>query len=205
MTKNNIKTKDKIIEVSKKLFAEKGFYGTSIKDICDLADANISAVNYHFASKSKLFQEIVDNITQSCLSNVLNIIETPADNFEEFKIKTKMLIETFFRVAEKDWDSLIVIFSNIHFIKKELSEGTTIFFDKFINNLATFIEEGQKKKYIRKDIDPIIISKMIFHIPKGEIKSAYILSGKKPELFNKEYQKKYINNILITLVSGLEK
>ncbi|MCT4552916.1 MAG: TetR/AcrR family transcriptional regulator [Alphaproteobacteria bacterium] len=204
MTNNNIKTKDKIIQIAKKLFAEKGFHGTSVKDICELADANISAVNYHFTSKLNLFQEIIDNVSEKCLANILSVIEDPADDFEEFKIKMKILFETFFKIAEKDWDSLVVIFSNIYFLREELQKDTCEFFDKFIHILGNFIKEGQKRKYIRNDVDPEVISKIILHIPQGEIEDRYLIYGEKPEQFNKAYQKKYINNILITLIAGLE-
>ncbi len=41
------------------LFAEKGYEGTSIRDIAEKANVNVAMVNYYFGSKEKLFEEIV--------------------------------------------------------------------------------------------------------------------------------------------------
>jgi len=50
-------TKDKILEVSRKLFACKGFEGTSMREIAKEASVNLAAINYHFKSKLKLYEE----------------------------------------------------------------------------------------------------------------------------------------------------
>jgi AcrR family transcriptional regulator len=49
-------TRRRLIEAAGALFADKGFDATTIQDICDSAGANISAVNYHFGSKMKLYE-----------------------------------------------------------------------------------------------------------------------------------------------------
>lgn len=48
-----------ILNVSLKLFAEKGFDGTSIRDIAKAADINVAMVSYYFGSKEKLLEAIV--------------------------------------------------------------------------------------------------------------------------------------------------
>ena len=47
-----------ILGAAEKLFAEKGFSGTSIRDITEKADCNIAAVNYHFHGKENLYIEV---------------------------------------------------------------------------------------------------------------------------------------------------
>ena len=51
-------TRERIIEAAGRLFAEKGFKETTIRDICERADANVAAVNYHFRDKENLYEEI---------------------------------------------------------------------------------------------------------------------------------------------------
>lgn len=53
------KTKEKILSVSRSLFAKYGFDGTSIREIATQSDVNIAAVNYHFENKENLFWEII--------------------------------------------------------------------------------------------------------------------------------------------------
>lgn len=49
-------TRLRLINAAGQLFAEKGFDATTIREICDLAEANIAAVNYHFSGKMELYE-----------------------------------------------------------------------------------------------------------------------------------------------------
>lgn len=51
--------KQHILEHALELFAEKGFEGTSIRDLAARADVNVAMVNYYFGSKEKLFEQLV--------------------------------------------------------------------------------------------------------------------------------------------------
>ena len=59
MTDQGIGTKTRILEVARVLFAERGFEGTSIREIAKAAEVNVASVNYHFAGKENLFLEIL--------------------------------------------------------------------------------------------------------------------------------------------------
>ena len=50
-------TREKILEVASGMFADKGYRGTTVAEICRRAGANIAAVNYHFGGKESLYQE----------------------------------------------------------------------------------------------------------------------------------------------------
>ncbi len=51
-------TRERILDTAERLFAERGFAGTSVREITDAAAANLGAVNYHFQSKENLYQEV---------------------------------------------------------------------------------------------------------------------------------------------------
>lgn len=51
-------TKDRILDVAEKLFAEHGFGATSMRTITNEAGVNLAAVNYHFGSKDGLVRAI---------------------------------------------------------------------------------------------------------------------------------------------------
>ena len=48
----------KLLDAGEKLFAEKGFAGTSVRLITKEAKCNIAAVNYHFDGKENLYVEV---------------------------------------------------------------------------------------------------------------------------------------------------
>jgi len=51
-------TKGLILATTERLVAERGFESISLRDITTGAGVNVAAVNYHFGSKEKLFEEI---------------------------------------------------------------------------------------------------------------------------------------------------
>ena len=53
-------TKDRILDAAERLFAEKGFAQTSLRDITAEAGVNLAAVNYHFQSKEHLIAAVFD-------------------------------------------------------------------------------------------------------------------------------------------------
>ena len=53
-------TKDKLMDAAEKLFARRGFYGVSLRDITAEADVKLALVNYHFGTKKNLLAEVID-------------------------------------------------------------------------------------------------------------------------------------------------
>lgn len=53
-------TRERLLEAAKALFAEHGFDGVTVRDICLAANASLALVNYHFGDKAGLYGEVVD-------------------------------------------------------------------------------------------------------------------------------------------------
>lgn len=68
--RQSAETREKILRAASHLFAEKGYRGTTIAQICRAAPANIAAVNYHFGSKEKLYQEAWRHAHERVLAQV---------------------------------------------------------------------------------------------------------------------------------------
>ena len=49
---------EKLLDVAEILFCEKGFDGTSVRDLTTAAGCNVAAINYHFGGKNKLYVEM---------------------------------------------------------------------------------------------------------------------------------------------------
>lgn len=54
----NQATKDRLIHAASLIFAEKGYRKATVAEICEDANANIAAVNYHFGNKEALYDAV---------------------------------------------------------------------------------------------------------------------------------------------------
>ena len=48
----------RLLDAAEELFCERGFEGTSIRDIAASAECNVASVNYYFGGKEKLYEEV---------------------------------------------------------------------------------------------------------------------------------------------------
>ena len=51
--------KSKLLEAAGPVFAEKGYDGATVRDICERAGLNVASVNYYFGDKERLYIETV--------------------------------------------------------------------------------------------------------------------------------------------------
>ncbi|RWZ59761.1 TetR/AcrR family transcriptional regulator [Halobacillus fulvus] len=54
-------TSEKVLDVACRLFYSQGFNGTSVRDIANAADVNVSLIHYYFKSKQGLFESLAIN------------------------------------------------------------------------------------------------------------------------------------------------
>jgi AcrR family transcriptional regulator len=52
-------TRAKLLQAAKEVFSEQGFYGATIREICQKAGVNIALVNYYFGDKQELYTEVL--------------------------------------------------------------------------------------------------------------------------------------------------
>jgi AcrR family transcriptional regulator len=76
-------TRTQILDAAEHLFAERGFRGTSIRAITDLAGANLAAVGYHFGSKAQLLaavaRRVIDPITAAQITGLDRLLARTPD------------------------------------------------------------------------------------------------------------------------------
>jgi AcrR family transcriptional regulator len=82
-------TRERILSTAQKLFSEKGFEGTSVRDITTEAGCNVASVNYHFGGKENLYLETFRSMLVVLRDQRLAVIgelmaRDPAPTLEEF-------------------------------------------------------------------------------------------------------------------------
>ncbi len=82
---DSVDTRTRLLEAARRLFAERGYKGTSIKAITDAAGANLGAVTYHFKTKDALYDAVVRSLTEPLVATVEQSLKSggaPIDRIE---------------------------------------------------------------------------------------------------------------------------
>ncbi|WP_431343517.1 TetR/AcrR family transcriptional regulator [Chryseobacterium sp. JK1] len=109
MSNDMISKEENIIFAAEKLFAEKGFEGTSTREIAKAAHVNISMISYYFGSKEKLYEKLVEyrmnegqffskDILERTDMNEWQKIERIIDQFSN-KVRTQ---KCFYRIMQRE-------------------------------------------------------------------------------------------------------
>jgi AcrR family transcriptional regulator len=78
----------RLLDAAEKMFCEKGYDGTSVRDLTTEAHCNVAAVNYYFGGKDKLYLEMFKRQMQAIVELQSGAIEkhlsSPNPNLEDF-------------------------------------------------------------------------------------------------------------------------
>ncbi len=143
--------KEHIMNAAIELFAEKGFDGSSIRDLAAKADVNVAMVNYYFGSKDKLFEALVENKARF-MRGKLDEIENNAKLSEIEKIDS--IIESYVeRLLSQPLFHRILYQELLMGERESMHKNIIGMFVKNTLTLRTIIEQGIRKKVFRK-VDP---------------------------------------------------
>lgn len=84
----------KILLIAEKLFAEKGFDGTSIRNIAQEAQINIAMVSYYFGSKEKMLESLILHRIEDIKMQVENLYRESIAPVEKINRFIELYINT---------------------------------------------------------------------------------------------------------------
>jgi AcrR family transcriptional regulator len=129
-------TKDKIIEESRQLFAEKGYEGTSMSDVAEAVGIKKASLYYFFKNKEILFVAVLDQIWSKLCEDMVEMCkkrEEYGSDRAHFAAILKRLIDNSMQggvilgisknLCEKKPSALKSIFGHITFARRSLTEG----------------------------------------------------------------------------------
>lgn len=195
-------SKDRILSAAVKLFAEKGYEGTSIREICKEAKSNICMISYYWGGKKELYQGIIEDLIYRLKRYTQNYIDfSISPNILDKKSQIHLLITIL--------DKFIAFFYS-----ENISKDIIIFLLKEQQN-PDFTVKSEMFKYLRMVVaavfnknenDKEIIFRTLFII--SQINSPRILPSFSLKLLGqddfieedikiiKENLKFYINSLL---------
>ncbi len=148
--KNNFNDKQiQILKVAETLFAEKGFDGTSIRDISKVAKINIAMISYYFGSKERLLESLLFYRTSDLKNQLDHLILEEIEPID----KINKLIALYINRINKNKGIYRIIHFEFNSEKRAKSLASFAELKKGnLKTLETIIAEGQKKGVFRKDV-----------------------------------------------------
>lgn len=80
-------TKDKILDAAEVFFADKGFNGTSLREITSQAEVNLAAVNYHFGSKKELIKAVMSRYMNELSPKLELSLQTLSESNDDISLE----------------------------------------------------------------------------------------------------------------------
>lgn len=201
-----ISKEENILFAAEKLFAEKGFEGTSTREISKAANVNISMISYYFGSKEKLYEKLVEyrmnegqffskDILERADINEWEKIEKIVDKFSA-KIKDQ---KCFYRIMQRE---------QLHAENPQIVEFLKQTKMVFISMYSQILESGLKKGIFTKN-PPIYllhatVSGTLFYAFNGkEMYKEFLNDTQDEDVFDEKYYaelNKHIKHILKDLL-----
>jgi len=148
MYKKEKYTEQKIKEAARKIFQEKGFSATKIRDISEEADANLALVNYYFKSKKKLFDIIMFEALDSFFTGIVSLIDDTSTTLHE---KIALFVNAYMDVLTENQNMVYFILNAVREHPEDYIERIGLLKKVKKSIFVQQFEEGVRKG----DISPI--------------------------------------------------
>lgn len=132
-------SKQKVIDAASLLFFQKGFHGTSVRDIADEAGVNVSLISYYFKSKQGLLEYAITQYYEAYLQELEQIIRQTVSSTDLERLKEMVFIIIQYKQEhlqltctihrELSLDSVFVREMTVTYLAKENHFISTLFYN----------------------------------------------------------------------------
>ncbi|MBB5962710.1 TetR family transcriptional regulator [Planomonospora venezuelensis] len=135
--------REQLIQISRTLFAEKGFDGTSVEEIAATANVSKPVVYEHFGGKEGVYAVVVDREMQKLLGMV-----TEALSASHALVKLERAALALLAYVEENSEGFRILVRDSH-----AASGTGTF-ASLINDIASQVEDVMVDEFVRRGYDP---------------------------------------------------
>lgn len=145
-----VKTRDKLIDIARQLFAHKGIENTTINDIAQAADKGRRTIYTYFKNKKEIYNAVVESESEKVvikLTEVLNMPISPDQKLMEFIFQR---FEAMKDLVSRNGSLRAGFFRDVRKVERARKATTP----KEINILESILQEGVDKGVFRiKHVD----------------------------------------------------
>lgn len=150
--------RENLLAAARRLFAEKGFDGVSVKDLANATGHNAALVNYYFKSKEGLYRECVIPLLGAGMINAECTLR-PASGRQDFLTRFELFVENFIVSHLQEQDVCVILHRDLH-----TDVVRNLYKDHFMclgDHLRAFFEAAKKRKILRQDLDPVFLTHVV--------------------------------------------
>lgn len=172
-TRKGEEMRQRILSSAQRLFYEKGFEATSVREIIEDVGCAKGTFYLYFETKMDLLYEIACGIFfKFCKLIEKTLLPVTDDPFAQMEQLFNELVEHM-QITE---GSLRLLHTN-EMLKLLLESKMSVkFVDDAIEHIVVYINEGIKRSYFRS-VDPLLYSKLLFNMCHEMLESAMLLSS----------------------------
>ena len=148
------------MEMAEVLFAEKGFNGTSVRDIAEKAHVNLAMISYYFGSKDKLLESLFDYRGEHIKLKLESMVEDKTlGSFEKLDLLIDHYIE---KIMNQQCFSRIMVREQVVNHTGITAELITQMKKRNQEIISKLIHQGQKKGEFKRNIDiPLMMATLV--------------------------------------------
>ncbi|HUF03415.1 MAG TPA: TetR/AcrR family transcriptional regulator [Aridibacter sp.] len=165
--------REAILRSAIKVFARKGYFNSKVSDIAGQAKIADGTVYLYFKSKEEILHSIFNRMMDSFISEGKKEIE----GIEKADEKLRRIAELHLERLGADRELAIVFQVQLRGSIKFMREFSAAGFAEYLDIIHKTISEGQKQGLFRKDLNPVVSSKILFGA-LDEMVTNWILSKK---------------------------
>lgn len=149
---SDLDTRERLIASGAILFAEKGFDGVSVREICAHAKTTMNMIHYFFSSKQGLLSAIMERFSVAIFEVPLRILAKPFRDRDEFEDRLLMFVE----------ETLEALLANRFLLAISYSQGGNLAaLAEHQRQFIVFLKQGKRKSFIRNVVDIEMISGLL--------------------------------------------
>jgi AcrR family transcriptional regulator len=154
----SITTRQSILDAAVTEFWEHGYRGASVRDICARAGASSNAITYHFGSKEKLYQEILDQFGALLLEQAQTALSGELRSQEEFKIRLEMFLLQILETCLSNRKTVLIVAREFEQLLPENDESAVSELVGINYSLSNFVQKAKDQGFVREDVDVSIVA-----------------------------------------------
>lgn len=153
-----ITTRQAILDAAVAEFWEHGYKGASVRDICAQAGASSNAITYHFGSKEKLYQEILDSFAALQNEQTQAVLSGEVRSQEEFAIRLEMFLSQLLETYLNNRETLLIALREFEQLPPDTDDSALSELMKVNNSLSNFVQKAKDRGFVREDVDTSIVA-----------------------------------------------